>query len=100
MGNLTWARQRVIIQEQVDRYFRRPMNIRPRAMASLQAGASVDTVDPQEWEELGIDGPETFEHCVLDSLIRSSPASATMLFKAGVELEKLKIGGVTDQPAP
>ena len=100
MTELTWARQRDVIQSQVDRYFRRAIHIAPRAMASLQAGASVDTVDEGENDRLDLDGPQVFEHCVLESLIRSSPASATLLFKAGVELERLSFSGMTDLPAP
>lgn len=87
----TWEQQRKEIQSQVNKFFRRQIEIAPRAMAALQVRDIVDKYTDEF--------PSGFEISVLESLLKSSPACATVLFKAGVQLENIKFPETRDTPA-
>lgn len=83
--------QRTEIQSQVNRFFRRHIDISPRAMAALQG----------RWCE---EGPE-FGYpyfipalSVFEGLLASSPSCLALLFEAGIPVEKLFSSGEQEGP--
>lgn len=73
--------QRTQIQETVDLFFGRRVDIAPRAMAALQG----------RWRarDVGDGCYYTFPLSVFEALLTVSPTSLTLLFEAGVAVEKL-----------
>jgi hypothetical protein len=86
MGKYTWNRQRKDIERQINSYFGRNIEISPRALAALQTYGHPE-----------IDGLSS-EYNIMHSLLRCSPACATLLMKAGANLEKLDPPCLTNSP--
>jgi hypothetical protein len=87
----TWEQQRQEIQRQVNRFFKRKIDIAPRALAAFQ----VPDVDDEFTDEF----PSGLDVTVLETLLKSSPACATILFKTGVQVESLKFPSTRPTPA-
>jgi hypothetical protein len=96
MKHYSWEQQRHDIQRDIDQYFRKRIQITPRAMAALQSGDNLD--EPEEI--LDNQGAGVYEISILESLIRCSPGCATILFKAGVQFENFQFEVTKDEPAP
>ena len=94
MVSYSWEDQRRDIQRSINAFFRRKIDIAPRAMASLQVGATPD-IDDDTGESFGV-----FEYSILNSLLKSSPGCYNLLFNSGVNLESLEFPITTNQPAP
>lgn len=102
MTKYSWEQQRLDIQARIDDYFGTHITITPRGMAGLQAEEAADSKEFEEDEREGtIDRAHVaFEEEVAESLIRSSPAIAMILFHVGVELSRLPRAPKTRVPAP
>lgn len=87
----TWEEQRRHIHEEVNTFFNAKVDIAPRAMSCLQVPALDDEFTDEGWNS-GAD------ITVLESLLRSSPACSTILFKAGVMLEQIEFPRTRAQP--
>jgi len=88
----TYERQRRDIQRDINEFFGKSIQITPRAMAALQAGEAIEDKWP---EPIGV-----LENGIMETLLRTSPACAMMLFHAGVDFEKLEFLPQRDGPAP
>jgi Domain of unknown function (DUF4263) len=87
----TWEQQRQEIEREVNRFFRKKIDIGPRGMAALQ----VQDVDDEFTDEL----PSGFEITVLETVLKVSPACAMLLFKTGVPVEHLRFPITRPSPA-
>ena len=84
--------QRNQIQEAIDKYFKRRIEIGPRAMAALQ-GRWCEK-DPEMDLPTFIPSLSIFE-----GLISSSPSCLLLLFESGLSVEDLFSKGLDEEPA-
>lgn len=87
----TWQQQRREINQEVCDFFGRHIDIGPRAMSALQVGDIIDDYT----DEL----PSGFAVSVIETLLKSSPAAATILFKSGVKIEGIDFPPTRNTPA-
>jgi hypothetical protein len=105
MSPYTWSQQRDDIQRDVNQFFGRNIEITPRAMAAFQCGDNTEgvVVDYDNWDLIEA-GEEhyigVYSESVIESLLKSSPACSTILFKLGVKLEDFEFHPTSNDPAP
>jgi hypothetical protein len=78
----------------VDVFFDQPIEITPRAMAAFQSGVHTDPPFTED-EQLTV-----FEHCIMETLMRVSPACWSLLEKSGVNVAHLPLHTQGSEPGP
>lgn len=79
--------QRIQIQQAIESFFGRSIDVAPRAMAALQGRWRVN------WGELAEVDYAILSQSVFEALLSVSPLSLSLLFNEGIPVEKLFAGG-------